>query len=360
MITTVLEIPDTRFAPIKLPGLEPRPGWWRVRPQEITAVCKAVRRGRRQVIAETPGGYPVHALFYGDFSEPAPLTNWSAGSSSASTDSYFRRKGLPPTVVLCAGIHGAEAEGVAFAMNLIELLEHGTDLLGRKHDRLRELLTENYRLIVLPCVNMDGRAISPDHLRGASYEDFRRASQGTWPDGSLIGWRGSKEYFPLPLNRVSYPGGYPNSEGFNIMHDACPGHIRTAEARAILQLSERYSVDFLLNAHSCEGEAVLLPPSEFNYRANVERGFRACRAVNAALYRAGLRKSPPREPAAGRCVNLNNLVSLASGALALTLECSVWGGLSFEQLLDVNFVTFETLLESGLDDPFVVRENLLR
>jgi len=31
-------------------------------------------------------------------------------------------------------------------------------------------------------------------------------------------WRGSKEYFPLPLAKVSYPGGYPNADGFNIMH----------------------------------------------------------------------------------------------------------------------------------------------
>lgn len=49
-------------------------------------------------------------------------------------------------------------------------------------------------------------------------------------------------------------------------------------------------------------------------------------------------------------MNLNNLFTLASGALALTLECTVSGGLSFEQMLDVNFVTFETLLESGLAD----------
>lgn len=108
-------------------------------------------------------------------------------------------------MVWCAGIHGAEAESVAFAVNLIELLEHGADLLGRSHERLVSLLG-HYRLIVLPCVNMDGRSISPDHLRGVPYETFRRVSQGCWLDGSLIGWRGSKEFFPLPLDRVAHPG----------------------------------------------------------------------------------------------------------------------------------------------------------
>lgn len=144
------------------------------------------------------------------------------------------------------------------------------------------------------------------------------------------------------------------------MHDACPGHIRTAEAKALLRLIERYSADFVLNAHSCEGEPVLLPPSEFNYLSHVGRGLRAYSAVNRALFEAGLRKTPAGEGKPGRQVNLNNLFTLASGALALTLECTVSGGLSFEQMLDVNFVTFETLLESGLADPFVKRETLLR
>ena len=345
-----------KFSPMTIPGLEPRPDWWKVRPAEISEACEAVRQGRNQVIARTPGGYPVHAVFYGDFSEPAPQTNWSAGSA-AGVDCYYHRDGMPQTVVWCAGVHGAEAEGVAFAVNLLELLEHGKDLLGRRHDHLLELLSQ-YRLVILPCVNMDGRAISPDHLHGVSYEEFRRVSQGSWLDGSLIGWLGSKEYFPLPLTRAAYPGGYPNSEGFNIMHDACPGHIRTAEARAVLQLAERYAVDFLLNAHSCEGEPVLLPPSEFSYRSHVKRGLEICRTVNQALFDAGLRHTPPTEPVTGNSVNLNNLIPLASGGMALTLECSVWAGLPFEQLLDVNFLTLEKLLESGLQKPFVNRHAL--
>lgn len=359
MIATVKQLEKPKFAPWVVRNAEPRPDWWLVRPGEITAACESVKRGRDEVIATTPGNYPVHAVFYGDFSEPAPQTNWSAGSSSTSNTSYFRRAGLPPTVVWCAGIHGAEAESVAFAVNLIALLEQGHDLLGRKHNKLCELL-QHYRLILIPCVNMDGRAISPDHLHGVPYEEFRRVSQGVWLDGSLIGWRGSKEYFPLPLDRVAYPGGYPNSEGFNIMHDACPGHIRTAEAKALLQLVERYSVDLVLNAHSCEGAPTLLAPSEFNYRTHVERGLRACDTVNPALFRAGLRPDPGTGFQPGKQVNLNNLFSLASGALALTLECTVWNNLSFEQMLDVNFVTLETMLESGLTDPFVDRKNLLR
>ena len=225
-------IQPTRFKPIEIPGLAPRPDFWKVRPQEIMDLCaRATKCSRKEVIAHTPLGYPVYALFYGDFNDAPPQTNWSAGSSSTTWKNYM---GNPPpakqTFLFVAGIHGAEPECVAGAMNLIQLLETGADFRGRANPALLDLISK-YRFIVVPCANMDGRAISPDHLHGLGWHDFRAASQGTWKDGSLIGWRGSKSWFPLPLDKVGYPGGYPNADGFNIMHDAAPGHIRTAEGR---------------------------------------------------------------------------------------------------------------------------------
>ncbi len=344
-----------QFHPIQIPGLAQRPGWWKVRPAEIVERAASVRRGRSETIAVTPGNYPVYAVFYGDFDDAELRNNWSAASSSGRPETYCRPPGWKPTVLFLAGIHGAEAESVAAAMNLIETLENKVDFRGDKHEKLVALL-ENYRLIIVPCANMDGRALSPDHLKGASYHDFRVASQGAWADGRLVDWCGSKEHFPLPLDRVQYPGGYPNSEGFNIMHDACPGHIRTAEAQGILRLVERYAVDFVLNGHSCEHEPVLLSPQEFNYRAHQERALRAYAAVNRALVESGLRTRPPTEPPPlDPGVNLNTVMTLASGALAMTLECCVSLHFSFEELMAPNFIALETLLESGLNDPFVDR-----
>ena len=350
-----------RFKPIQL-DLEPRPDWWKVRPQEIADLCKSVKRGRAEVIAETPAGLPVYAVFYGDFSEPAPQTNWSAGSSSNTFKSYFARKpDEPQTFLFVAGVHGAEAESVCAAVNLIQMLETGKDFRGKTYPELLDLIGK-YRFIIVPCANMDGRAISPDHLRKASYEDFRRASQGTWPDGELIGWRGSKEYFPLPLDRVSYPGGYPNSEGFNIMHDACPGHIRTAEARGILQLCERWCVDGVLNGHSCEYGPAMIVPCILTYPAHAERGGELATKINQAFYEAGLRPEPVKEPqkAAGTGFNLNTMMTFASGAFAQTLECSVWYNFEFEQLIEPNFIALKIMLEDGLKKPFCDREALVK
>ena len=60
-------------------GLETRPDFWRVRPDEITELCaSATKCSRKEVIATTPRGHPVHALFYGTFDEPPPRTNASS------------------------------------------------------------------------------------------------------------------------------------------------------------------------------------------------------------------------------------------------------------------------------------------
>lgn len=356
------------FRPIEIKGLEPRPAFWKVRPAEIQELCQKATRGRSEIIARTPGGFPVYAVFYGQFTEGVPQSNWSAGSSSSTWRSYYQREGKEQTVLFCAGIHGAEAESVAAAINLIQMLETGKDFRGKSDPQLLDL-ARHYRLIIIPCLNLDGRARSPDHLRKTSYEDFRRASQGTWADGSLIGWRGSKEYFPLPLAKVSYPGGYPNDEGFNIMHDASPGHIRTAEARGFLQLVERWNVDLVLNAHSCEYSPSLLDPGAINYPSYLERGRRCVQLVNEALCAAKLRDNvPTAPPKAANTFNLNTMAMLASGALALTLECCVSAdyppqkpcNYTFEEMMEPNFIMLKVLLADGLKNPFADRAALFR
>ncbi|HPA18746.1 MAG TPA: M14 family zinc carboxypeptidase [Verrucomicrobiae bacterium] len=351
-----------KFAPYEIKNLEERPHFWRVRPAEIVELCRNVKRGRSEIIATTPGGRSVYAVFYGDFPEAAPQTNWSAGSSSTTWKTYVGDKPDVQTIMFCAGIHGAEAESVAAAVNLIRLMETGKDFRGKTDEELLTLVRK-YRLIVIPCENMDGRAISPDHLRGVDYQTFRAVSQGTWKDGSLIGWRGSKEYFPLPLDRVSYPGGYPNAAGVNIMHDAAPGDVRSEEARGLLKLVARWRVDLLLNGHSCEYAPSMLSPSIVNYPANVERGLQLVQKVNEAFLAAGLRTVPANPPKPTSTLNLNNLATMSSGALALTLECSVSYErpkdpkvtYTFEQLMEPNFIMLKVMMKEGLEKPFIDR-----
>ncbi len=358
------------FSSMTIQGQENRPDFWKVRPQEIIDLCeRASKCSRKEIVARTPCGFPVYALFYGDFNDAPPQTNWSAGSSSTTCRNYL---GDPPpakqTFLLIAGVHGAEAEPVAAAVNLIQCLETGADFRGEMHGELVDLISR-YRFIVVPCVNMDGRSLSPDHLRGVDWRTFRAVSQGVWKDGSLIGWRGSKAWFPLPLDKVSFPGGYPNGDGYNIMHDATPGDIRTAEARGLLRLAARWRVDAVLNAHSCEYASSVLAPSAVDVPVNAARANAIADRANAVLVAAGLN---PRPPARGRPlserIDLNTMLSLASGALALTLECTVSYDrplkpgepeptrlYTFDELMEPVFLTLREYLADGLERPFLPR-----
>ena len=352
----------SRFAPYVIDDLEPRPEFWKVRTAEIMSICESVEVGRYEKIATTPLGYPVYAVFYGDFSEEAPQSNWSAGNSSNKSSSYLGDvSSRPQTIMFAAGIHGSEPESVAAAVNMISLLETGKDLKGETDEDFLQLASQ-YRLIILPCVNMDGRSISPDHFRGQPYEVFRACSQGVWKDGSLVGWRGSKEHFPLPLDEVAYPGGYPNGDGYNIQHDVTPGDMRTQEAKAICRLMARWRVDCFLNGHSCEYESFIVPPSCVDDTNNYDRACELFELVNAEFRQAGLAVREKKN--AGRnTLNLTNLVTWCSGGVGLTLECyhgcyNKSGKIheyTFDQLMAPAFVALKTLMTDGLREPLAPR-----
>ena len=106
----------------EIPGLETAPEFWQVRPSQIVDLCQNVSVGRSEIIATTPAGLPVYAYFYGEFNEPAPQTNWSAGNSSSAISAYLGEEEHPQTIMLLAGVHGAEPEGVAAEMNMIRML----------------------------------------------------------------------------------------------------------------------------------------------------------------------------------------------------------------------------------------------
>lgn len=350
-----------KFKPYVIENLEPKPDFWKVRPSEVIDICKSVRNGRSVVEARTPLGYPVYAVYFGDFSEPAPQTNWAAGGSSSSRKAYVGDTHRQ-TIMFIAGVHGSEPESVACAVNLIRLLDTGKDFRGKEDPEFLEL-ARNYNIIIMPCVNMDGRLISPDHFRNQPYEVFRGASQGLWDDGTLVGWRGSKEWFPLPLDKVKYPGGYPNSRGYNIQHDACPGDMKTEEAKAVCRIAARYRVDFFLNGHSCEYTPFIIAPTTIDTPANLEKGKYFTRLINDAIYSAGLVASPRKDEKSEDTVNLTTLIPLCCGGIALTLEnahgCYTPKGkvfsYTFEELMAPASIALRVVMKEGLRQPIATR-----
>lgn len=347
------------FKRYEIPGLCERPDWWKVRLDEIDAATDAASLGESCRVATSACGHPVWAVAYGPPRAKAGTGTWGIASNSRNPAAYKTGEGGHQVVVLVCGVHAAEAEATAGAMNLISLMETGRDLRGEVRPELAELCRQ-YRLVILPSANPDGRAISPDHLRGATDEQFRIASQGQWADGSLVGYPACKEWAPLPLDRVTHPGGYPNGDGYNIMHDCVPGDLRTDEARGILKLVADEQADLILHMHSHTIGGQMLGPSMLGYPLHAARAHAYQRRIHDALDARGLRPGPVHGPGVESGTNLQMATTIASGGLSLVFEQSAAQEWTFDEMLETFYTTVETFLQWGLREPYSPRDLVRR
>ena len=88
-----------KFERRTLKGALPRPDWWLVRPDEIGKICESVKRGKCEVLAHTPGGFPVYAVTYGE-PKKARALNWPSATGSPHPE-YYAGEG-PQTVMFTA------------------------------------------------------------------------------------------------------------------------------------------------------------------------------------------------------------------------------------------------------------------
>ena len=159
--------------------------WFRV--PEIIEDVNAVKKGHVEVLTHTPGGFPVYAVTYGK-KLPQRKVNWPSLTGSKHPEYYSNT--AQQTLMFIAGIHAEETEGVMTLSNFISLLETGKDRRGKTNDHLVEL-AQHYRIVLLPCVNMDGRSFAPDCLMGCSPADYgpiqtRLKNWGYWSGKYLI------------------------------------------------------------------------------------------------------------------------------------------------------------------------------
>ena len=332
-------------------GALPRPDWWLVRPDEIIAQCENVKKGKSEIVAHTPGGFPVYAVTYGEERPAAREINWPSATGSPRPELYAQSG--KQCLMIVAGIHGEEAEGVITVLDLMHIMETGNDLRGFPQPELAAL-AENFRLVLMPCVNMDGRAISPDCYLGTTNDEFRRVVSTLLKDGTRLHWPALKEYFPMPLDQVAELGTYYNSEGYNIMHDAAPGNLRTEEAKGILRTAHRERIDFFLNMHSDGTEHFSLSDS-LHY------------SVNKATYIAvskewmKLRGHDPEVILGGFSMqtDINCAVELATGAPAVTYEHGLKAeGATHASLLDEGLSVLEALFRYGKDHVLADRRKI--
>lgn len=341
------------FQRFQTPGLVERPSFWKVRPEEITSIVRSVKKGKYEQIATTPSSWPVWAVIYGGTPLKQGTSTWSSAADSGHPETYYTHTGGPQVVMVTCCVHGAEPESVAGSVNLISMLETGKDLTGYSDPHLLELIGK-YRLIIVPCLNMDGRSVSPDHLKGVDDTTFVRASQGIWKNGTTIGYPACKGYAPLPMDKVEHPGGYVNALGYNLMYDVVPGHLQN-EGKGLFDLAAREQVDLMLNMHSHEIGARVMGAGYLSYPLHVQRTREYQQLVHDALEKAGLRPNEVLPENSRSGINLNTALTLVTGGLALTFEQPTAAGWTFDESLKIYYKTIETFLENGLNEPFAPR-----
>jgi hypothetical protein len=289
-----------------------------------------VHKGEVEVIGVSAGGRPIRAVFYGRARKGKGTTTFSGAIGAGAMRAYFGPDFDNKVYLAMASIHGGEFEGIVGLVNLLSVLETGKDLRGRPWPEIVAASARIDRLIVIPIVNMDGRARVPlrmEAFHGTDGSIAQYMNTGGWPDGRLIGWPECKEFIPLDFSRTQFPGGYPNDNGVNIMHDDFFG-ARQPETQALFDLAARERPDLILNLHTGAGsesyytrmlrpvaEEVLTPAFNGLYRA-----------VQTGLTHAGLQGSsdpaieadPARAPK--NVFNLDTALDFHCGALSVVVE----------------------------------------
>jgi zinc carboxypeptidase len=160
-------------------------------------MLSALRRGEVREIGRSAGGRPLWAVAYGQKEPIARTANHSSALAAKQPEAFFgaeRRK--KQVLLIISAIHGGEMESIAGVHNLCSVLETGTDLKGKAWPGLTAA-AEQLRLIIVPCLNPDGRARIPSDDPTTWTEDQQeKYRHGLSPDGSHIGWPACKVPHP--------------------------------------------------------------------------------------------------------------------------------------------------------------------
>lgn len=226
------------------------PVYWKTRLDEVEDTLKLVKKGKVSQVQTSAGGRPIYQVEYGKSNlKKGTADNLSSALGARDIRAFADKTGEDyiPTIFIVGCVHGGEFEGTAAVLNMIKLIETGTDYAGNKNDALVEV-SEKAHLIIIPMVNPDGRSHIPfDSYVGKTFYDLRYYNQGIWKDGSLCGWPECKMVHPIK-DHVAYLGGYFNDDGVNMMHEDFFGEVSTG-TRAVLDVCRNDVPDFTILLH---------------------------------------------------------------------------------------------------------------
>lgn len=304
------------------------PDFFKSKLSDINAEIEKVKTGEVKMIANSPGGLPVYAVYYGEQDDLNSIANYNS-AVGAKNPAYYAKKdsSTKPVLFFVGPVHGQEVENIVGLVNLIHVAETGKDYRGKDWLALKNKI-EKCRTIIVPCGNPDGRKRCPyDSFLGLPTETMTKYGQGTRKDGSLYGWPLAKSIHPMKGD-IGILGAYFNDDGINPMQDEFFKPM-AKETEAIMEIAQNEAPDITVSLHSHENRPQILQPAYIGMFMK-ERVHDLALRVNKRYKSAGLVSVDEQwfwKPQADdvespkNTFNLTSALFHISGTMSFTFEC---------------------------------------
>jgi hypothetical protein len=232
--------------------------YWVNSPQAIEKAALGVKRGKCSVLTKSAGGRDIYLIEYGEKQDMKRTANCNSASYYRNLKVYADKSDAKPVVLIVGASHGGEIEGVTAILNLISALETGKDLRGKTLNWV-DGLTEKYRLLIIPCLNIDGRTRTPFEIVPDDPAQAVYYKHGQWLDGTPADYMTGVRVHPI-LGAVSHMGGYYNDAGVNLYADNYFSPM-SVENVALFDLVDKEAPDVTLLLHTgCHKHGKFLQP----------------------------------------------------------------------------------------------------
>lgn len=333
------------------------PGFFKSTVRDVEQIVRSVKKGKVKLEAVSPGGHPVYSVSYGEPDPYGRTANFASAALSHRPEAFAQRAPeAKPVLMVVAGVHGQELETVAGALNLIRIMETGSDFRGRAWPELAGKAAR-YRLVIMPCCNPDGRARVPKNsFVGLPADTMTFYGQGTRANGEMYRWPRVKEFHPM-VKDVGFLGGYFNDQGVNLQCDDMFFPM-AEETGAILRLAKLEAPDCVVNVHSHEERG------EFLIADWVPEAMKVRNQQIATRYLEVMKKEgvPPchftrriEDAKATWAIDLTDALYHVSGALSMTFEGPHGSSdnpsfeIGYDGILDTHLIMYRELIRIGLE-----------
>ena len=332
------------------------PPYWITDWEKVNAyLVTKVRKGKVRIAGKSAGGRDIYVYEYGEKEDLTQTVSFSSAFAAGKPELYTRapeRKKL--SLFIYGAIHGTEIEGTAGLMNMINLLEYGVDLRGRKNEALLKL-AEDYRIVIVPISQPDGRArFRRNSLVGQSLDVFQYYAHGVWKDGSPCKYPYHKEVMPLPVKDFEQLGAYFNDNGVNCQHDDFFGNIQP-ETQTLIKLVHEERPDCILSCHACEADPGMSTPPASLQEEGLLMEQQIAISVMSRQMRENLRPYHRVNLRQAKAFILQDILYMASGALPLLYEFPhgcVNIPFTHEEIIDLGLTLFEEIMSFGKETRF--------